>query len=102
MDHCDAEVTDVVVVLQEDPGMTVENAVLKLQTEGLSVSDIDQGNSVVEGTILSEKVKGLEKLPFVKYVRNVFSYTADYLPGDPRNLDTDNDADPESTDDAGA
>jgi len=38
----------------------------------------------------------------VKHVRSVFNYMADYPPGDPRNLDRDNDDLDSEADDAGA
>jgi hypothetical protein len=76
--------------------MSFKDVVARLQSEGLSVSDTDEPNGVVEGTLESAKAKGLEKLPFVKYVRSVFNYTADFPPGDPRNMDP---ADDKWTDD---
>jgi hypothetical protein len=96
MEHQDAELSDVVVVIEEEPGMSFKDVVARLQSEGLSVSDTDEPNGVVEGTLESAKAKGLEKLPFVKYVRCVFNYTADFPPGDPRNMDP---ADDKWTDD---
>ena len=102
MDHRDEELSDVVVVLSDDPALNVAEAVNSLKSAGLSVSDIDEADRVVEGTIASEKAKGLEKLPNVKYVRNVFTYTADFPTGDSRNCDPDNDECEPDVDDAGA
>ncbi len=56
----------------------------------------------MEGTIETIKVKSLQTLEFVKYVRTVFNYIADYPPGDPRNLDPDEDELGSEADDAGA
>jgi hypothetical protein len=102
MDHQDDELTDVMVVLVDEPGMSAADAAAKLKGLGLAVSDIDDANGVIEGTIETAKVKSLNSLEFVKYVRNVFNYVADYPPGDPRNQDTDDDETEGEVDDAGA
>ncbi|MDP9174320.1 MAG: hypothetical protein M3O30_10710 [Planctomycetota bacterium] len=102
MNHHDAELSDVLVVLEPETDMTMENAVAQLQAMGLSVTQIDEENDVVEGTILSSKAKGLEMLVFVKYVRNIFNYIADFPPDDARNLDKDDGVGDEEVDDAGA
>jgi len=102
MAHQDAELSDVVVVLVEEPGMTAEDAANQLRDLGLAVSDVDEANGVVEGTIETAKIKSLKQLEFVKYVRDVFNYLADYPPGDPRNLDRDEDELDSEADDAGA
>jgi hypothetical protein len=98
----DLELSDVVVVMIDEPGMTIQDASKKLTELGLAVSDVDEADGVVEGTIETEKVAALKKLPFVKYVRDVFNYLADFAPGDPRNHDKDDEKLPEEADDAGA
>jgi hypothetical protein len=102
MGHRDAELSDVVVVLKDEHGMAFADAVASLRSFGLSVSDVVEDEGVIEGTIQSEKVKSLETLVIVECVRCVFSYTANYPPGDPRNLDPDDNPESESADDAGA
>jgi len=102
MSHEDAEVTDVVVVLVDEPGMTTQDAANKLTPLGLAITNVDESEGVVEGTIETAKIGSLKKLEFVKYVRQVFTYIADYPPGDPRNLDKDEDDLPSEADDAGA
>jgi hypothetical protein len=102
MEHQDEELSDVVVIIVDEPGMTTQAAAEKLKSAGLAVSDVDEANGAVEGTIETAKVKSLEKLEFVKYVRTVFNYVADYPPGDPRNLDPDGDELGPEADDAGA
>jgi hypothetical protein len=102
MSHEEAELSDVVIVLVDEPGMTTADAAKKLSEQGLSVTDIDEDDGVVEGTIETAKIPQLKKLNFVKYVRDVFNYVADYPPGDPRNTDPDDDGLPSEADDAGA
>lgn len=102
MPHEDEELSDVVVVIVDEPGMSTQDAAKKLAEQGLQVSDVDDPNGVVEGTIASSKIPALKKLEFVKYVRDVFNYVADFPPGDPRNRDPDGEALPDEADDAGA
>jgi hypothetical protein len=102
MGHDDAELSEVTVVLADDPGMSAKDAAAKLAEAGLAVSDVDESNGVVEGTIETAKITLLKKLEFVKYIRDVFNYVADYPPGDPRNLDIVQDDLPSEADDAGA
>ncbi len=101
MNHRDAELTDVLVVLVDEPGMTPQDAAKMLADKGLSVSDVNETEGIIEGTIKTASVGSLKELHFVKYVRGVFSYTADYPPDDPRNQDTDDDDLPAEADDAG-
>jgi hypothetical protein len=88
MNHNDMEVSEIVVVVDEN-GSTLEVLVKLLQENGVAVTDTDADNGVVEGTVEAAKVKSIEKLPGVKYVRNVFTYVADFPVGDPRNQDCD-------------
>ena len=81
------------VVLVDEPGMSTADAAEKLRTLGLVVSSIDQANGVVEGAIETAKIQLLRQLKFVKYVRIVFTYIAEY--------DSDGDLSSEA-DDAGA
>jgi hypothetical protein len=102
MEHQDDELSDVVVVLVDEPGMTTQAAAEQLKPLGLQISNVDEENGVVEGTIEAAKVKSLQTPAFVKYVRTVFNYIADYPPGDPRNRDSDDDELSSEADDAGA
>jgi|HubBroStandDraft_6_1064221.scaffolds.fasta_scaffold706475_1 hypothetical protein len=102
MAHQDAQLTDVMIVLIDEPGMTASDAAARLKDLGLAVSDIDEENAVIEGTIETIKIDSLQTLLFVKYVRNLFNYVADFPTGDPRNLDQLEDEDIADVDDAGA
>src|SRR5207247_252087 len=62
-------------------------AVEKLKTVGMESRSADDDTSVVEGSIDSCRLEELEKLDCVDYVRKVFSYDANYPPGDPRDRD---------------
>jgi hypothetical protein len=87
MNHHDAEVSDVVVVLEElDDARTLE-VVKLLEAAGMTVSKVDNDESVVEGCIAADKAHGLKHVSQVRYVRTVMTYSVDYPPGDPRDLD---------------
>jgi hypothetical protein len=87
MNHHDAEMSDVVVVLSDDAVREVDASVQLLASAGLCVSDVNKEEGVVEGSIPADKVHQLNAVQGVRYVRNVFSYTADFPTGDPRNCD---------------
>jgi hypothetical protein len=83
----DANISDIVVVLDRRWEDRLAEALATLKEHGMEVRDADDDNSVVEGTIESYKLHELEKLDCVDYVRRVFSYDANYPPGDPRDRD---------------
>ena len=86
MSHRDADITDVVVVL-DCPMERVEEIVGRLKQSGMDCVAVDADERVVEGCIDSTKVHDLQKVECVRYVRSVFTYTADYPLGDPRDKD---------------
>jgi len=102
MEHQDDELSDVVVVLVDEPGMTTEAAAEQLKPLGLEVSNVDEENGVVEGTIETAKIKSLQRPPFVKYVRTVFNYLTDSESNAAKNQDSDEDDLSSEADDAGA
>jgi len=98
MNHHDAEITDVVVVLDENGVKAIDSAVQAFKGMGMEICSVKNEDGVVEGSIDSAKVHDLKSVPGVCYVRSVFSYTADYPPGDPRDKDGAEPA-PETDDD---
>ena len=85
MNFNDAQMSDVTVVLDKRWENDLAGAVADLKKQGMEVRSADDDNSVVEGVIETCKVKGLETLDCVDYVRTTFSWIADYPPGDPRD-----------------
>jgi hypothetical protein len=83
----DANISDVVVVLDKAFEERLSDAVKMLEAAGLIISNAYDDHSVVEGLIDSTRLHELEKLECVDYVRRVFSYDANYPPGDPRDRD---------------
>jgi hypothetical protein len=83
----DANISDVVVVLDKAFEDRLSDAVKMLEAAGLMISNTYDDHSVVEGLIDSTRLHELEKLECVDYVRRVFSYDANYPPGDPRDRD---------------
>jgi len=70
----EVEMTDVVVVFDESADKNIDDLAGQLRQLGLAIESVDGENGVVEGTIESAKLKSLEKVPHVKYVRGVFNY----------------------------
>ncbi len=87
MNHHDAEITDVVVVLDGQGAKSMDSTVSSLKQLGLEVSTVNNDEGVIEGSINTDKVHDLKTVPGVCYVRSVFTYTADYPCGDPRDRD---------------
>lgn len=81
----DAQMADIVVILDQKWEDNLAGAVEQLRASGMAIRNTDDDNSVVEGTIESAKLGTLEKLACVDYVRTVFTWIADYPPGDPRD-----------------
>jgi hypothetical protein len=77
MANQEIEITDVVVVLDELDDPTTEQVVIKLKGIGLCVETVDNDNSVVEGSIDTNRMHDLKKIEHVRYVRQVFSYLAE-------------------------
>jgi hypothetical protein len=83
----DATYSEVVVVLEELSTEQTAQCVEQLKAAGLDVSNVNDEQSLVEGTIDASKTHGLKSVPNVRYVRTVFSYDANFPPGDPRDRD---------------
>jgi hypothetical protein len=72
-------ISEVTIVLDRsymDQPKTNE-AVERLKVLGMSVTNVDEDDSIVEGDIDSSRLGELELLDCVDYVRTVFSYIAD-------------------------
>jgi hypothetical protein len=71
-----SRISDVIITLDKKYEDRVDDAVDQLKQAGVQIDDTDSENDVVEGTVDVGKVKGLEKLDCVDYVRTVFTYDA--------------------------
>ena len=69
--------SDVVVVCDDPNPAALDPLAQSLKSLGCTVENIDRDNGVIEGTAPADKVKQIEKLPGVKYVRSVFNYVAE-------------------------
>jgi hypothetical protein len=85
--HQDAEITEIVVVLDKVFENRVQEAVELLKAAGMDVFSSDEEDNVVQGAIESIKVSSIQLIPGVNYVRSVLTYIADYPAGDPRDQD---------------
>ena len=87
MNHNDAEITDVIIVLELEGQPAVDDCLGTLKGLGLAVADVNAEEGVIEGSVEAHRVDELKKVRGVRYVRSVFTYTADFPAGDPRDLD---------------
>jgi ACT domain-containing protein len=86
-EHRDASVSDVTIVIDARYGDKINAVVDDLKKMGVQVSEMDNDQGVIEGTVETFKVAEIQKLDSVDYVRVDFTYIADYPTGDPRDLD---------------
>ena len=85
--HQDAYISDVVVVVDTCEGRTFDDVLKQVKDAGLQIRDLDRDNCTIEGSDDAGKVRTIDDLPGVEYVRSVFTYVADYPAGDPRDQD---------------
>jgi hypothetical protein len=83
----DAYVSEIIAVVDEKRSDDLDKIVEQLKTCGVEVSNINKDENVIEGCVESQKLKDIGKVPGVEYVRTVFTYAANYPPGDPRDRD---------------
>jgi hypothetical protein len=83
----DAFISDIVATLDETPERTLDQIIADLKKAGMEITDINKDQCVVEGSVASSKVHEIDHMPGVEYVRTMFTYVADYPPGDPRDQD---------------
>ena len=87
MSFCDAQMSDVAVILDKRWESRLADATEQLKHQGMSISSADDDKGVVEGTVESQKIPEIQKLDCVDYVRVIFTWVADYPVGDPRDKD---------------
>jgi hypothetical protein len=83
----DTYLSDVVVVLEELSTEQTARVVEHLASAGMEVSNVNDDQSVVEGTIEAHKAHDLKTVEHVRYVRTVFTYGASFPPGHPMDRD---------------
>jgi hypothetical protein len=79
--------SEIVAVIDDKHCDDLDSMVKTLQKEGVEVSNVNNSEGVIEGLVDSSLVKKIDDLPGVEYVRTVFTYAANYPPGDPRDRD---------------
>ncbi|MBC8105050.1 MAG: hypothetical protein H7Z14_00545 [Anaerolineae bacterium] len=77
--------SEIVVVIDDKHCDDMDSVVTRLSDAGVEVAKINPNEGVIEGLVESYKVKDIDEMPGVEYVRTVFTYAADYPPGDPRD-----------------
>src|ERR1700753_2536314 len=87
MNHQDAELAEVTIVLCKAYENRIAEAVSMLKAANLEVTETDEEHAVVEGTCDVSVLPALKGLECVNYVRVGTTWIADYPPGDPRDKD---------------
>jgi hypothetical protein len=83
----DTYVSDIVAVVDEKHSDDLDKVVEQLKACGVEISNVNNDEHVIEGCVESHKLKEVGKVAGVEYVRTVFTYAANYPPGDPRDRD---------------
>jgi hypothetical protein len=83
----DCYVSEIIAVVAEKHSGNLDKIVEQLKTAGVDVASVNNNENVIEGTVESAKLKEVGNVPGVEYVRTVFTYAANYPPGDPRDRD---------------
>lgn len=81
----DAYMSEIVAVIDDNHCDDMDALVKRLTEAGVEISTVNKNEGVIEGLVEASKVKQIDDLPGVEYVRTVFTYAADYPPGDPRD-----------------
>ena len=87
MDHRDAFISDIVIVLKPDYIARIDTVIEQLNRVGVGITSVNRDVGAVEGSVESDKVHVIQQFEFVDAVRTTFSYIADYPVGDPRDRD---------------
>ena len=81
----DAYMSEIVAVIDDEHCDDMNAVVKRLSSAGVEVSKINPSEGVIEGLVEASKVRAIDDMPGVEYVRTVFTYAADYPAGDPRD-----------------
>jgi hypothetical protein len=83
----DAYVSEIIAVIDQRHDGKLAELIENLKKTGVEITNVNEEENVVEGSVESHRLKEVSKVPGVEYVRTVFTYAADYPPGDPRDRD---------------
>jgi hypothetical protein len=83
----DALISDVVITSCDTPEHPFDKTVEELKKLGMEIGTCNKDQCYIEGSVDSGKVRTIDDMPGIEYIRTLFTYVADYPPGDPRDLD---------------
>ena len=83
----DAMISDIIVTVDETPQRSFDQVMDEIKQAGAQIREVHKDQCTLEATVDYGKVATIDNLPGVDYVRTVFTYVADFPPGDPRDLD---------------
>jgi ACT domain-containing protein len=87
MEHRDAEMSDITIVLKAEFAERMQEVIKQLNEAGVGITNVNEDVGAVEGSVETNRVHLIERMECVDAVRTTFSYIADYPPGDPRDQD---------------
>ena len=83
----DAYLSEIVAVIADQESDDLDAMAGRLRDAGVEVWQINRGEGVIEGLVDAQRVKQIDDMPGVEYVRTIFTYAANFPPGDPRDRD---------------
>ena len=83
----DAYMSEIVAVISDDCADEMDDMVKRLEDVGVEVSNVNTNEGVIEGLVEAAKVKEIDDMRGVDYVRTVFTYAANFPKGHPRDQD---------------
>ena len=98
MDHRDAEMAEVIVILRGEYAGNNEPALKQLRDGGLGITHVDNDDGVVEGSTPAAKVAELRKLPCVETIRITQTWIAEEPSGSAHDKESDDDVDDQPED----
>jgi hypothetical protein len=76
--------SEIVAVISDECADDMDDMVKRLKDAGVDVSNVNRSEGVVEGLVDASKVKEIDDMRGVDYVRTVFTYAANFPKEDQR------------------
>lgn len=77
--------SEIVAIIEDGACDDIDALVKRMSKAGVEVWKVNENECVVEGLVETALIKQIDDMPGVEYVRTVFTYAADFPPGDPRD-----------------
>ena len=70
----DIAVSDILIIIDPKYDGRISDIVANLKSAGVEVSNVNEDEGVIEGTVAAAKIPQVRKIDGVDYVRTVFTY----------------------------